>query len=244
MSLLQKGIRRRWMLNSIGTVFLVLLVAMISFSVFVGNYYYNSMRSALQTQASAVSDFFSSYATSERTYLEMANYYINDFDERESLELQFISTSGKIVLSSYGLTSGGSPGTNDIAQSIKTRDVSAWSGRDPSTSERIMAVSAPILYRDEVKGAVRLVSSLSIVDRQFMFLILIALGVCALALTMVYVTNLYFIRSILEPHDQHHGNGQAHRRRQLRHSNRAPVRRRDRRAGHHHQRHVPKDRPE
>lgn len=158
MSLLQKGIRRRWMLNSIGTVFLVLLVAMISFSVFVGNYYYNSMRSALQTQASAVSDFFSSYATSERTYLEMANYYINDFDERESLELQFISTSGKIVLSSYGLTSGGSPGTNDIAQSIKTRDVSAWSGRDPSTSERIMAVSAPILYRDEVKGAVRLVS--------------------------------------------------------------------------------------
>lgn len=32
-----------------------------------------------------------------------------------------------------------------------------------------------------------------------MFLILIALGVCALALTMVYVTNLYFIRSILEP---------------------------------------------
>lgn len=121
MSLLQKGIRRRWMLNSIGTVFLVLLVAMISFSVFVGNYYYNSMRSALQTQASAVSDFFSSYATSERTYLEMANYYINDFDERESLELQFISTSGKIVLSSYGLTSGGSPGTNDIAQSIKTR---------------------------------------------------------------------------------------------------------------------------
>ena len=204
MALLQKGIRRqgirrRWIVNSIGTVLLVLLVAMISFSVFVGNYYYNSMRSALQTQASAVSDFFSSYATSERTYLEMANYYINDFDERESLELQFISSTGKIVLSSYGLTSGGSPGTNDIAQVIKTKTVSAWSGRDPSTGERIMAVSAPILYGDEVKGIIRLVSSLSIVDRQFMLLLLIALGVCLLALIMVYFTNLYFIRSIVEP---------------------------------------------
>ena len=199
MTLLKKGIRRRWMVNSIGSVFLLLLVAMISFSVFVGNYYYNSIRSALQTQASSVSDFFSSYATSERTYLEMANYYINDFDERESLELQFISTSGQIVLSSYGLTSGGSPGTDDIAQAIKTRNVSSWSGRDPSTGERIMAVSAPILYGDEVKGVIRLVSSLSIVDRQFIFLILIALGVCLVALTMVYFTNLYFIRSIVEP---------------------------------------------
>ena len=199
MTLLKKGIRRRWMVNSIGSVFLLLLVAMISFSVFVGNYYYNSIRSALQTQASSVSDFFSSYATSERTYLEMANYYINDFDERESLELQFISTSGQIVLSSYGLTSGGSPGTDDIAQAIKTRNVSSWSGRDPSTGERIMAVSAPILYGEEVKGVIRLVSSLSIVDRQFIFLILIALGVCLLALTLVYFTNLYFIRSILEP---------------------------------------------
>ena len=91
MSLMQKGIRRRWMVNSIGTVSFVLLVAMISFSVFVGNYYYNSIRSALQTQATAVGDFLSSYATSESTYLEMANYYINDFDERESLELQHFS---------------------------------------------------------------------------------------------------------------------------------------------------------
>ena len=199
MSLMQKGIRRRWMVNSIGTVSFVLLVAMISFSVFVGNYYYNSIRSALQTQATAVGDFLSSYATSESTYLEMANYYINDFDERESLELQFISTSGQIVLSSYGLTSGGSPGTSDITEAINSQNVFCWSGRDPSTGERIMAVSAPILYGNDVKGVVRLVSSLSIVDRQFMLLILIALGVCIGALSMVYITNLYFIRSIVEP---------------------------------------------
>lgn len=197
--LYHQGIRRRWMLNSIGAVSFVLLVALIAFSLFVGGYYYNSIRSALQTQATAVSDFFSSYATSERTYLEMANYYINDFDERESLELQFISTNGKIVLSSYGLTSGGRPGTSDISEALKSKTVSNWSGRDPSTRERIIAVSAPILYGSEVKGIIRLVSSLSIVDRQFLLLILLALMVGIAALGMVYFTNLYFIRSILEP---------------------------------------------
>lgn len=201
MSLLRKGIRRRWMVNSIGTVCFVLMLAVISFSVFVGNYYYNSIRSALQTQAASVSDFFSNYATSESTYLEMANYYINDFDARESLELQFISTKGKIVLSSYGLTSGGSPGTSDITEAIKKKNVCCWSGRDPTTGERIMAVSAPILYGDnkDVKGVMRLVTSLSIVDRQFMLLISISLFVCLLAVVMVYITNMYFIRSIVEP---------------------------------------------
>lgn len=199
MSLLQKGIRRRWMVNSIGTVCFVLALALISFSIFVGNYYYNSIRSALRTQATSVTDFFSNYATTETTYLEMANYYINDFDERETLELQFINTKGKIVLSSYGLTSGGSPGTSDINEAIHQRGVSSWSGRDPNTGERIMAVSAPILYGNEVKGVMRLVTSLSIVDRQFMLLVLIALAVCLIALVMVYITNLYFIKSIVEP---------------------------------------------
>lgn len=194
-----KGIRRRWMVNSIGTIAVVLLLAVTAFSVFVGNYYYNSIRSAMQTQATTVSDFFSNYATSEQVYLEMANYYINDFDKQDALELQFINTSGQIVLSSYGLTSGGSPDTADIASTIKRKEVSSWFGQNPATGERIMAVSAPIFYGDEVKGIVRLVSSLALVDRQFLLLILIAIGVSLVAVGMVYVTNLYFIRSIIDP---------------------------------------------
>ena len=179
MSLMQKGIRRRWMVNSIGTVSFVLLVAMISFS--------RSLWATTTTTVFAPPSkprprrwvtSLSSYATSESTYLEMANYYINDFDERESLELQFISTSGQIVLSSYGLTSGGSPGTRTSPRPSTPKMYSAGPVGDPSTGERIMAVSAPILYGNDVKGVVRLVSSLSIVDRQFMLLILIALG-CA-----------------------------------------------------------------
>ena len=196
---MNQGIRRRWMVNSIGMVFFVLLLAVTAFSAFVGNYYYNSIRSAMQTQATAVSDFFSNYATSEQVYLEMANYYVNDFDKQESLELQFINTSGQIVLSSYGLTSGGSPDTADITSAIKHQEVSSWSGQNPATGERIMAVSSPIFYGDEIKGVVRLVSSLELVDHQFLLLILIALGVSLAAVTMVYVTNLYFIRSIVEP---------------------------------------------
>lgn len=153
---INKGIRRRWMVNSIGMVFFVLLLAVTAFSAFVGNYYYNSICSAMQTRATAVSDFFSNYATSEQVYLEMANYYINDFDKQESLELQFINTSGQIVLSSYGLTSGGSPDTADITSAIKQQEVSSWSGQNPATGERIMAVSCPIFYGEEIKGVVRL----------------------------------------------------------------------------------------
>lgn len=199
MIIFKKGIRRRWIVNSIGMTVFVVLLAVISFSIFVGSYYYNSIRSAMQTQANAVSDFFSSYATSERVYMEMVNSYINDFDKQESLELQFLNPSGKIVLSSYGLTPGGSPDTMDITSALKHKEVCSWSGQNPATGERIMAVSAPIFYGDETAGVVRLVSSLSTVDRQFLLLLVIALCVGIAAVTMVYFTNLYFIRSIVEP---------------------------------------------
>ena len=74
-----------------------------------------------------------------------------------------------------------------------------WQGRDPSTDERVMAVTAPVLYRGNLVGGVRLVTSMTEVDRQLWT----AAGAVALIgfalLAMLYISNLYFVRSIIEP---------------------------------------------
>lgn len=195
----QKGLRRRWMANSLTAVLALVILIAILFTIFISNYYYSSMRAGLENKAKGASDFFSSYANNEVTYLSMANYYIADFDDRDQLELQFINPWGQIILSSYGLTSGGQPGTGDIDSAIATQRVSSWIGRDPETSERIMAVSTPIIQNGEVRGIMRLVTSLTVVDRQILLIGCLILVVAALIVALIYLVNLYFIKSIIEP---------------------------------------------
>ena len=185
----QKGIRRRWMINSVGVVLSVVIVVIIISAVSLSNYYYNSMRLGMEAKVNAASEFFSSYASNENEYLDMANYYVNEFDERDRLELQFIDIRRqRVVLSSmstYGLNDLSREMTPDVTSTIESMDTDHWVGRDPDTGERIMAVACPIINRGEVKAVMRLVTSLSVVDRQIIqVVLLIMLGGFLLVLLM------------------------------------------------------------
>ena len=193
----QKGIRRRWMINSVGVVLSVVIVVIIISAVSLSNYYYNSMRLGMEAKVNAASEFFSSYASNENEYLDMANYYVNEFDERDRLELQFIDIRRqRVVLSSmstYGLNDLSREMTPDVTSAIESMDTDHWVGRDPDTGERIMAVACPIINRGEVKAVMRLVTSLSVVDRQIIQVVLLIMLGGFLLVLLMYAASIYFI---------------------------------------------------
>ncbi|MCC8128769.1 MAG: HAMP domain-containing histidine kinase [Clostridiales bacterium] len=201
--LFQRGIRRRWMVNSVGVVLSFVVLAIIAASVGLSNYYYSSMRTGMEARVREACDFFSSYASTEDEYMEMANYYITGFDDRDRLELQFIDTDEQRVilssLSTYGLSAQGNAMTEDVTLAAETQEIGYWVGRDASTGERIMAVSAPIVNNGEVKGVMRLVTSLSVVDGQIIGIVLVVMLVGLLLVVMMYAVSIYFIKSIVDP---------------------------------------------
>ena len=67
-----QGLRKRWILNSVGPVILILVLAAILASATVANNYYGSARSTLEAKAKAGADYFNSYSMS--SYSE---YYRN-----------------------------------------------------------------------------------------------------------------------------------------------------------------------
>ena len=72
--------------------------------------------------------------------------------------------------------------------------------RDPATRERIMAVSAPLVYSDgRVVGALRFVTSTKNADRFVLFSLLIALAFALAVTAIVYVSSKYYFKSILVP---------------------------------------------
>ena len=196
-----KGIRNRWLRNSFLAVAAILLVIVIILSCGLAMYYSNSMETGLETKAKSVSGFLSNYATTEEEYEWMVENYIADFDEKDRLELQFLTMESEpsVFMSSYSLTAGSKPGTQDITDALTTGIIATWSGRDPHTGERIMAVTAPIRVNNETKGFVRLVTSLRAMEHQLVFLIAIVVLVALCLMAMTYMLNLYFIRSIVSP---------------------------------------------
>ena len=120
-----------------------------------------------------------------------------------TLELQFINTDGKIVASSYGQWAGKPPQTADVSGALTTQKTSVFRGRNPSTGERIMAVSCPMIYTNgEVIGVLRYVTTLRIVDRQVFLIAVVTIAVGLLLIAFMLFMSSFFIRSILEPVSQ------------------------------------------
>ena len=191
------GIRRRWMVNSISVVVVVLLVAVTAFSFAMASYYYTSVSTSLENTAKAATGFLENYTESEyRTYVSR---YVSTFEDKDRLELQFLSRYGTVQQSTSGLMANISPGTPDITEAINNQTTRPWTGKDPNTGERIMAVSSPVVYNGTVVGVMRVVTSLRKVDHQIVTTILLALLVSCAVLIIVYFSNLYFVRSIVNP---------------------------------------------
>ena len=194
-----KGIRKRWMLNSISAVLLIVLFAVTAFSVAIAGYFYSTMSSGLEAK---VRGFANAIRNAQSAYLQTARDTVEGFEEKNVLELQYLNESGTVVYSSAQLTLPGSyPGTQDVNEALAGNGqfVRTWSGSSPETGERIMAASAPVLYNGSVRGVVRVVTSLGQVDKQVMVIVAIALAIGTVIVSMVYFSNLYFVRSIVEP---------------------------------------------
>ena len=194
------GLRKRWLISSLSPILVLLLLVAGTFCAGMANYYYNMMLDGLKTRATHASDYFNNYSMNTyASFYQAAATYTEEFAEKDYLELQFIGTSGKIIISSYGLTSGLSPGTSDITDALQTGEISSYRGVDPLTGEHIMSVCAPLLFNGRPVGVMRYVTAMTAVQREILITAGVAVGLLVLCLVMVYVSNMVFINNVVEP---------------------------------------------
>jgi signal transduction histidine kinase len=196
-----RGLKGRWMFTGIGVTVLIVLIAVGLIAAGIFTNYYRAVETGLTAKATAASEFFSAYVS--RTYAEFyqsAVQYTEGFDDRDRVELQFLSTVGQVETSSSGLTAGTRPGTPDILGALSGGEISAWNGRRADTGEHILAVSAPLVDESgSVRGLIRYITSLRLVDREVTKLIAATAGIGLLIILGIILSNLYFISTITAP---------------------------------------------
>ena len=196
-----KGLRRRWLINTVGVVCTLGLVCVLLVTAAFSVYYYSSMESDMRYRARTTTEFFADYLNQNyNEYYQSCITYAQTFEERNTIELQFINTQGRIVASSYGVWAGPSPTTPDIADAISSKSMCSFVGKSPQTGERIMAVSSPMIYvNGEVIGVLRYVTSTHNMDLQIVIIAVIALAALLVVAGVVLISSNYYLRSILVP---------------------------------------------
>jgi len=196
-----KGLRRRWLINTVGVVCVLGLVCVLVVTAAFAAYYYSSIQADMRYRARTTTEFFADYSNqSYNRYYQSCITYAQTFENRNTIELQFINTQGQIVASSYGKWAGQSPTTSDISDAIAQRDIVPYIGKNPHTGERIIAVSSPMIYSNgEVIGVLRYVTSTRKVDMQIAKIAGISTAALIAVLIVVLISSNYYIRSILVP---------------------------------------------
>ena len=195
------GLRKRWLINTVGVICALGLVCVFVVTMVFAAYYYSGLTSDLKYRAQATAAFFDDYLNQNyQEYYRACVDYVKGFEHKNTIELQFIDANGRIVASSYGTWPGESPTTSDIQNAIATRKMDTFDDRDPTTGERIIAVSNPVLYSNgDVIGVMRYVTSTRLLDIQIFRICGFALGVLAVIMAIVLFSSNYYIRTILAP---------------------------------------------
>ena len=195
------GLRRRWLLSTLWVMCAIGLTCLLGVNAVFAAYHYTGVDKQLYYRSGTTAEFFSDYVNqSFEDCYQSCVAYAQAFESTDGLCLQFLDSQGLIVASSDGQRMGSAPATPDVENAMVTRGPAPYWGEDPSSGERVMAVSAPVIYSDgEVVGVFRYVTSTAPVNLKLLRVGLTSLVVCFVVLSILILYGDYHMKAILVP---------------------------------------------
>lgn len=194
------SIARRWLINSLGIILVILLILNVTFAYAIRNYYYSSASQSVSSSLNVVSSVLKRYAgdTTKNFSAEVRNY-VENFERKSTMELMAVNIYGNVVVTSSGFSPTGAEAMPDYVDALHSSSQTGYYTGTIATGEKVFAMSVLMPKTSTKFSAMRLVVSLEAVDSQIRSLIfwvsMASLGV----LFILLLSGLYFVRSIIIP---------------------------------------------
>ena len=194
-----KKITKRWLFINLGVILVILIALEIGFAFGIRAFYYNNVQAAIMTQANIVVSQLNAYAEdSSAVFSEQVRSLVENFQERNRMELMTVDIDKKVTFTSSGFEPGSNIQMPDFDDAMKAADgVGRFTG--VINGEKIMAITRASPVVDQQIAAVRFAVSLDLVDQQIILFILILTLVCVAIIFFVIFSGSYFINSIVNP---------------------------------------------
>lgn len=196
-----KGITKRWVLNTLCAIVAVVVLVVVCLSYIVSTYYYSSVEQTLSGRSVELANILSGFASdTDQSFTSTARDYVENFPERENMEIIVIGHEGNILVTSTGFT----PDSNESMPDYNSAKSSSsgyakWVGK-LSSGEKVTAVTRIVKSPEgNPVCAIRYISSMEAIDKLLFFAIAIFIAVGLVVIALVILSGTYFIRSIVRP---------------------------------------------
>lgn len=191
-----KGITKRWLINSMGVIMAILLLIVVIFALFVQSFYYNGIMQTISGRSSEFANMFNK----PDEFISTARVYVENFPDKELMELMVINSNGDVVITSTGFEPDKEQVMPDYEQAkYEKSEYTTWTGK-LNSGENVMALTRMIYGNDdEYVGAVHYIVSLEEADRRIFITISGISLVGLLVLFLIIISSTYFLRSIVKP---------------------------------------------
>lgn len=195
-----RGIARRWLVNSLGVMVLLLAACITALSFVVQSYAYNGIQMTLVGRSDELPTVLSSGMKTTTEFNAAARSYTENFPDKDLMEVMAVSRAGKVLSSSTGFAPDQTQSMPDFDTAMSSESgYGYWIGKLAS-GEKVMAISRVVRSSNgAVLGAVRYMVSMEKADRHIMYVVLILIGVGLLIIVLVTASGMYFVRSIVQP---------------------------------------------
>ena len=195
-----KGLTRRWLINIIGVVVLVISLAAIILSIFIRNYYYTSVSNNLDSRINSCATFMREKSSLTSVEFETAaREFIYSFEDKNVVEVQFINNFGEAFISSKGYINS-SDDMPDYKNAFENDEIQGEFIGKNAAGEKIMAKTALMpKYKGTRIGAIRFVVSVKNLSKTIAYNIIIVIAVGLIIIIVTVFSGMLFLKSILEP---------------------------------------------
>lgn len=195
------GITKRWITNTLLVVVVILLLFSVMFLMVIQNYYLSTVDVKLNSQYSnSVASFFSNYiGTSAERFETGARTYVENFSQKDVMEVWVINSDGDVVISSSGFNVSKQE-IPDFDQAMKSNTRTAMYSGENADGEPIRSQTFLLPTVDgKETGAIRYIISMDQIYKQLAVFFLIILVVFGLIIVLISLSGFYFVQSIVKP---------------------------------------------
>ena len=201
---MRSGITRRWLRGNLLITVLVVLLAEAMFLYSYTRSYYGSVQQIMYRRFSSVTGQLKMYtgdtAQSAAVSRSLAlRRMVEQFADKDKYEFMLLDSYGSVIASSSGTDAEGIVSSRDFEQALGAPDGLGVAVYRTQSGEMVMAACSLVPYDAEDVAALRLVTSLALVERQVKNAVIVSVFIAVAILLFTVMSGLYFVRGIVVP---------------------------------------------
>lgn len=196
-----KGIKKRWIINSLGFTISIFTILVIIFSMVVRGYFYSGIQQTIRGRTNELYEILRGRTLKKNSdFVDVAKVYVENFSDNKIMEIMIFDEDNNVAVTSSGFLPEMREIMPDYDKAKENKDgVGTWEGKSHQ-GERLMAVTRCIYDGSHhFLGAVRYVVSLEEANYRVVLSTIMILVLEIIIIFFMVVSGMYFIKSIVRP---------------------------------------------